>query len=92
LIIEIDETSSSLNKFPIYAKLGIRELWRYKNNQVQIFALINSQYIEGENSIAFPVLTNTMATQSLTESVTLASTVWLRRVRQWVRETQDIRK
>lgn len=92
LIIEIDVTSPSLSKFPIYAKLGIPELWRYKNNQVQIFALTNSQYIEIENSIAFPVLTNSLATQFLAESVTLPSTAWLRRVRQWVREARSTEK
>lgn len=88
LIIEIDETSSSLNKFPIYAKLGTLELWRYKNNQVQFFVLTNGQYVEVENSIAFPVLTNSLATQFLAESLTSPSTAWLRRVRQWVREAR----
>jgi Uma2 family endonuclease len=62
LIIEIDVTSPSLNKFPIDAKLGIPELWRYKSNQVQIFALINGQYVEVDRSIAFPLLTNVMTT------------------------------
>jgi len=92
LIIEIDVTSPSLNKFPIYAKLGIPELWRYKNNQVQIFALINGQYVEVDRSIAFPLLTNVMTTQFITESAVLTSTLWLRRVRQWVREAGDVGK
>ncbi len=92
LIIEVDVTSPSLNKFPIYAKLGIAELWRYKNNQVQIFGLSNGQYLEVANSIAFPLLTNAMATQFITESSVVTSTVWLRRVRQWVREASGIGK
>jgi Uma2 family endonuclease len=89
LIIEIDETSSSLNKFPIYAKLGTLEVWRYKNKQVKFFVLTDDQYVEVENSIAFPVLTSSIATQFLAESITLPSTAWLRRVRQWVRETRS---
>ncbi len=92
LIIEIDVTSPSLNKFPIYAKLGIPELWRDKNNRVQIFALQNGEYLEVENSLAFPVLTSAMATQFLAESTTLVSTSWLRRVRQWVREVRSAEK
>lgn len=89
LIIEIDETSSSLNKFPIYAKLGTLELWRYKNNQVKFFVLTNDHYVEVENSLAFPLLMSAMATQFITESAVLTSTVWLRRVRQWVRESRE---
>jgi len=92
LIIEIDETSSSLNKFPIYAKLGTLELWRYKNNQVKFFVLTDGQYVEVENSIAFPVLTSSIATQFLAESTTLPSTAWLRRVRQWIRDARGVEK
>lgn len=92
LIIEIDETSSSLNKFPIYAKLGVSEVWRYKNNRVQIFSLRNGEYVEVESSIAFSVLTSSIATQFLAESVTLPSTAWLRRVRQWIREARSSKK
>ncbi|MBM4257319.1 MAG: Uma2 family endonuclease [Deltaproteobacteria bacterium] len=92
LIIEVDETSSSLNKFPIYARLGTLEVWRYKNNQVKFFALTNGQYAEVENSIAFPLLTSTMTTQFLAESLTSPSTAWLRRVRQWIREARGAEK
>jgi Uma2 family endonuclease len=89
LIIEIDISSPSLNKFPIYAKLGIPELWRYDGERVQILRLANDQYEEVTNSIAFPVLTNALATQFLNESAVTTSTSWLRRVRQWVRKSRE---
>ncbi len=92
LIIEIDISSHSLNKFPIYAKLGILEVWRYVDRRVRIFSLANGQYVEVENSIAFPVLTNAIATRFLAESAEVASTTWLRRVRQWVREARGAGK
>ncbi len=88
LIIEIDISSHSLNKFPLYAALGILEVWRYVDRRVRIFSLANGQYVEVENSIAFPVLTNAIATRFLAESAEAASTTWLRRVRQWVREAR----
>ena len=31
LVVESDYTSSSLNKFSIYASLGVPEIWRYRN-------------------------------------------------------------
>ena len=92
LIIEIDETSSSLNKFPIYAKLGTLEVWRYKNHQVKFFILTEGQYVEIENSIAFPVLTSSRTSQFLAERLTLPSTAWLRHVRQWIREACSAEK
>ncbi|MFE1744510.1 Uma2 family endonuclease [Coleofasciculus sp. H7-2] len=31
LVVEVDYTSPSLNKFQIYASLGVPEFWRYEN-------------------------------------------------------------
>lgn len=31
LVVESDYTSSSINKFAIYASLGVPEIWRYRN-------------------------------------------------------------
>lgn len=56
LVIESDYTSSSLNKFAIYASLGVPEIWRYHNNVLQIYCLIGEQYEQSGQSIAFPFL------------------------------------
>ncbi len=56
VVIESDYTSSSLNKFSIYASLGVPELWRYKNDTLQIYQLIEGQYQLSNQSIAFPFL------------------------------------
>jgi Uma2 family endonuclease len=86
LVIEIDITSPSLNKFPIYAQIGVPEVWRYDGHQVQMFTLANRQYTTIEHSLIFPPLSSTVATQFLEESTKLRSTAWLRRVREWARE------
>jgi Uma2 family endonuclease len=85
LVIEIDITSPSLNKFPIYAQIGVPEVWRYDGRQVQIFTLANRQYTKVEQSTIFPPLSSAVATQFLEESTRLRSTAWLRRVREWAR-------
>ncbi len=56
LVIESDYTSPSLNKFSIYASLGVPELWRYKNDMLQVYQLIEGQYQLFNQSIAFPFL------------------------------------
>jgi len=44
LVVEIDITSSSLNRFQIYATLGVPELWRYDERELQIYQLREQQY------------------------------------------------
>jgi Uma2 family endonuclease len=85
LAIEVDITSSSLDRMPIFAAVGLPEVWRYDGAQVRFFALKDGAYEEVEHSVALPPLTGAVATRFLDESATLKSTLWLRRVREWVR-------
>jgi len=39
LVIEIDISSPSLSKFPIFAALGIPEIWRFHQNRLLIYRL-----------------------------------------------------
>lgn len=58
LLIEVDESSKSTEKFPIYADFGIKEFWRFDKGILSIYALDDfGSYIEVEKSIAFPILT-----------------------------------
>jgi Uma2 family endonuclease len=57
LALEIDLTSKSLNRFPIYARLGIPELWCYDSGKLKIYLLgENKTYQESEYSLVFPNL------------------------------------
>jgi Uma2 family endonuclease len=87
LIIEADVTSSSLPRFPIFAALGVPEVWRFDSNdeQVRFYRLENGKYREIENSLAIPILTSRRTTEFLEESRALSSTAWAKRVREWTR-------
>jgi Uma2 family endonuclease len=56
VVIEIDHTNASLNKFSIYAKFGVREIWRAVRLRVRFYVLAGSRYEEVENSSLFPFL------------------------------------
>lgn len=56
LVIESDYTSSSLNKFGIYAALGVPELWRYRQQTLEVYQLVGDFYELSATSIAFPFL------------------------------------
>jgi len=85
LIIEVDVTSASLHRFPIFAAFGVPEVWRYDGSQVTFWRLEGGRYVEAASSTAFPPLTAAVATRFLDESRSMGSTEWLRRVREWAR-------
>lgn len=85
LIIEIDVTSSSLDRFPIFAHIGVPEVWRYDGSQVRIFTLTGGQYSEVTQSAAFPLINGEDITKFLEESLELERLPWLRRLREWAR-------
>jgi Uma2 family endonuclease len=57
LVIEIDVTSSSVPKLPIFADFGVLEVWRYDGKSLRILNLREGGYVASETSLAFPILT-----------------------------------
>jgi Uma2 family endonuclease len=57
LAIEIDITSWSIPRLPIYAALGVPEIWRYDGKRLQCLHLgKDAKYHEVEKSLSFPML------------------------------------
>ncbi|HEY9874636.1 MAG TPA: Uma2 family endonuclease [Candidatus Obscuribacterales bacterium] len=54
LVIEIDITSSSVNRFEVYADMGVPEIWRYDGNLFSVNRLEDQIYVYSEQSLAFP--------------------------------------
>lgn len=57
LVIEIDITSSSINRLGIYIALGVPEIWRYDNGRLVILRLEDGEYKECNRSPSLPLLT-----------------------------------
>ncbi len=66
IAVEIDVHHDSFSKFPIYAALGVPEVWRYDGQQLTILVLREDQYGTVTQSRALPLLTSQMLTESLT--------------------------
>ncbi len=56
LAIEIDITSSSLNRMAIYEGLKVAEVWRFDGQLLRIYQLVNDQYQESDKSAIFPFI------------------------------------
>jgi Uma2 family endonuclease len=86
LVLEIDVTSKSLDRFPIYARLGVPEIWCYDSGELKIYQLEVNRYIEVETSSIFPTLP-IRELPSLIEKYRSAGRRSLRQaVREWARE------
>lgn len=85
LAIEIDITSSSVNKFRIYSGLGVPELWRYNGRDLKFYQLVEREYVECEFSIAFPLVSVTDMSRFIEQSKTTGEISLLKLFRAWVK-------
>jgi Uma2 family endonuclease len=54
LVVEIDISSRSMDKFPIYAALRVPEIWQYDGDVMRVFGLDNDRYAESQSSNVLP--------------------------------------
>jgi Uma2 family endonuclease len=86
LLVEVDITSPSLDKFPIYARASISEIWRHDGERLTIFDLRGEEYVEVAESSSLPPLTSEVLSSFIEKSTSLDIVTWMRRVREWSRE------
>ncbi|MCS6805935.1 MAG: Uma2 family endonuclease, partial [Blastocatellia bacterium] len=66
IAVEIDVHHDSTFKLPIYAALGVPEVWRYDGKEVTIYLLRGEGYEVSAQSQALPLLTSRVLTEFLT--------------------------
>ncbi|MBI3426323.1 MAG: Uma2 family endonuclease [Acidobacteria bacterium] len=92
IAVEVDITSESLGRFATYAKLGVPEIWRCDEGQLQIYHLTEAGYVEAERSLTFPFLTGAILFEYLERSLTEGQSATLRAFRQWVQTQPTTRQ
>lgn len=85
VVVEIDITRQSARKLPIYAGLGVTEIWHYDERRLRILHLIEGQWTEASASRAFPLLTADLLTRLLEQSKTQGQSAALASLRDWLR-------
>jgi len=90
LAVEIDITSSSIDKLSLYAALGVPELWRYDGTQMVFYQLQEEKYISCDRSVTFQFLPPTRVDEYLQECRSLGVMAALRQFRTWIRENREI--
>jgi len=80
LIIEIDLSHPSLDKFPIYAALGVPEVWRYAEQQVYILHRTADTYTAVPSSAVLPEVTSVHLTQWVQTGQETPRLAWIRHI------------
>ena len=85
LVIEVDYTHPSLAKLPIYAGLGVPEVWLSEGFEVEFYRLAQGSYRKVSSSLALPFLDSETATGFLQKGLAEERIKWLRQVQDWAR-------
>lgn len=56
LVIEMDVVARSIPRLPIYAALGVPQLWRFNGTDLEVLMLQSGTYRQTERSPTFPLL------------------------------------
>jgi Uma2 family endonuclease len=85
LAVEVDLTSPSLDKLPLYAAMGVPEIWRLRGDGLTILVLRDGAYHESDASLALPLLTRAVLAEFVRKSRGDDPLDWQRAVRAWAR-------
>jgi len=86
LAVEIDITTRSIPRQPIYAALGVPELWRFDGKKLHVLVLDHEgQYLPSERSVAFPFLPMERIFEFAMRMENEEQTAVLREFQKWVR-------
>ncbi len=86
LVIESDHRHSSINKFSLYAALGVPELWRYNKQTLEVYQLIDGQYQQVQESLALPRFPITEVAKYIEQSYQIGQRSTVRLFRKHIRE------
>jgi Uma2 family endonuclease len=87
LVIEVNYTSSSVNRMAIYAALGVDEVWRFDERLMFLGLRADGSYEPIDPSRQIPWLTVAEATRQLEAFRSMGRLEWMRAFRRAVRDT-----
>jgi len=86
LAIEVEISRRMIKRIPLYAALGVPELWRDDGKEVRAFQLDpTGEYKPIEKSFAFPMVSMSELTRLLKLSSTMDDVQWMRAIRKEIK-------
>ncbi|MBE9223797.1 Uma2 family endonuclease [Cyanobacterium stanieri LEGE 03274] len=87
LAIEVDITSTSLNRLTVYEALGVKEIWRFDGKHLVIYCLEKGVYEIRENSQVLSILSKQIILDFLNKRREIGENALLREFRQHLQRT-----
>lgn len=89
LAVEVDLSSSSSRRMPVYAELGVPEVWRYDGEHLTFYALgADAAYHAVDFSLSFPVLRSADLERFVNRRGTLGENALAAQFRKWLHESR----
>jgi Uma2 family endonuclease len=89
LAIEIDISNPSVPRLPIYAALGVPEVWQFDGENLKILGLVAEEYVTQSQSQSLPIVTVEVVKGLLSWAKEMGETSWAKAVRQWAKGQND---
>jgi len=86
LVLEVEYSRSKVNKFQLYASIGVPEFWRYNGSALRIYTRESGQYSECAISPTFTPVPVTEIPRFIQESKKVGEVAITRAFRTWVRQ------
>jgi len=87
LVVEVDITSSSINRFSIYAAFGVSEIWRWHKGEMNVFSLDSGRYVKATASQALPGFPFDKLLEIIARRSTLDEMTLMREFRAWCQQS-----
>ncbi len=88
--IEVDITSGSVPRQPIYAALGVPEIWRYDGERIApLLRQPDGTYAPAAASVAFPAFPMEQLNRCLAIGLAETQSAAVRALREWMRSSPD---
>lgn len=85
LVVEIDISSSSINRMAIYAALGVPEVWTYDGDELTVYVFEKNEYIPAKISRALPDVDLAGLEAFLRVNISAGDGTMVRLLRKWLR-------
>lgn len=85
LVLEVEYSRPKIDKFKLYAAMGISEFWHYNGTTLRVYILANGQYSETQTSPTFAVIPIKEIPRFIEESKKIGQIAVTRAFRTWVK-------
>jgi Uma2 family endonuclease len=81
LVIEVELTSSAIDKLELFAAMQVREVWRHDGTSLQFYRLVGNRYQATSASVELPGLDSAIVNRFLAQGLLKGETTWIRAFR-----------